>query len=89
MADKVDISRFIDGDKVKIWPSKKQAKLAVLEYLASKFEDAKIYSEAEVNEIIDKYQTFSDHATLRRELYDHYFLNRDLDGAHYWKEKMD
>lgn len=86
MATAPDIKKFMDGDKVKVWPAKKQAKLLVLEYLASKFEEGKKYTEKEVNEIIDQHQTFSDHATLRRELYDNYFLNRDPSGITYWKE---
>ncbi len=88
MSDKtVDLSKFMDGDKVIIWPAKKQAKLAVLEYLASKFEVGKFYTEKEVKEIINHFQAFSDHATIRRELYDNYFLNRESDGSRYWKEK--
>lgn len=87
--DKADLKKFMDGEKVKIWPAKKEAKMLVLEYLSSKFEEGKKYTEKEVNEIIDKYQTFSDHATLRRELYDHYFLDRDPKDGLYWKEKED
>jgi hypothetical protein len=82
-----NISRFMDGDKVKIWPAKRQMRLAVLEYLASKFELGKTYTEKEVDQIIDNFQTFSDHATIRRELFDNSFLNRDDYGTKYWKEE--
>lgn len=81
----IGITRFMDGDKVKIWPAKRQMRLAILGYLASKFDENKEYSEKEVNEIIDQFQTFSDHATIRRELFDNGFLNRDPYGIKYWK----
>jgi len=83
----IDISRFMDGEKVKSWPAKRKLKLIVLEYLASKFQIGREYTEKEVNIIVDDFQTFGDHATIRRDLFDNGFLNRDPYGIKYWKEK--
>lgn len=83
------ISRFMNGDKVKVWPAKQQVRLVVLEYFSSKFEFNKIYTEKEVNKIINQYQTFGDHATIRRDLYENGFLDRDNYGTSYWKKKQE
>lgn len=82
-----DIKKYLEGEKVKVWPAKKTAKLEVLKYLASKFDGGKFYTEKEVGDIINKYQTFGDAAFLRRELFDNYFLNREPDGSKYWKDR--
>lgn len=66
------------------WPTKKNEKLAVLEYLKTKFEPGKIYKEREVNEILKKWHSFNDHALLRRELYDNFMINRTPDNSEYW-----
>jgi hypothetical protein len=71
------------------WPRKKEEKEAVLEYIRCKFEQGKIYSEKEVNEIINKWHSFGDYALIRREMYDHYLLNRTQDGKEYWLENKD
>ena len=42
-----------------------------------------IYTEKEVNDFLKKWHTFSDPATLRRELYDFRFLDRSRDGRAY------
>ena len=55
-------------------------------YLNTKFEEGKEYSEKEVNELIDKWHNFKDYALLRREMFDHYLLERTKDGKKYWIE---
>ena len=59
------------------WPKKKEEKRAVLEYLITKFEKGKRYSELEVNMILKRWHSFGDHSLLRRELYDN-FLNTSV-----------
>ena len=66
------------------WPKKKAEKLAVLQYLQTKFSKDKIYTELEVNLILKKWNSFNDHALLRRELYDNFLINRSNDGKSYW-----
>ena len=66
------------------WPKKKAEKLAVLRYINSKFEVGRIYSESEVNQLIDKWHNFCDYALVRREMYNQCLLERKPDGKEYW-----
>ncbi len=75
-----------DQGKIEIWPSKKEKKMKVLTFIASKFEQERKYTELEVNEILKSLHSFGDHVLLRRELYDKHFLNRTKDGRSYWLE---
>ena len=65
----------------------------LLEYLITKFERGKKYSELEVNMIIKKWHSFGDHSLLRRELYDNFLIDRTPDCHEYWvheeEEKCD
>jgi hypothetical protein len=70
--------------RVKRWPKKIVEKLFVLEYLQTKLEIERKYSEKEVNTILKEWHLFNDHALLRRELYDRYYVNRTTDGREYW-----
>lgn len=54
-----------------------------LRYLAGKFQQGRTYTEREVNELLNEWHTFRDPATLRRELYENRFLNRDPYGTAY------
>ncbi|MCK9170691.1 MAG: DUF2087 domain-containing protein [Treponema sp.] len=74
------------GGIITRWPKKKDEKEAVLKYMRSKFEPGKIYSEREVNEIINRWHSFGDYALVRREMYDHFLLERTPDGKKYWLE---
>lgn len=81
---------YLDQElKLKTWPSRKHRnkQLSVLEYLASKFEAGRDYSEKEVNLILNQNHTFGDPALLRRELYVAGFLDRTPDGGRYWLQK--
>ncbi len=82
---KFDITYLLDNDgRIIRWPKKKLEKEAVLKYLHTKFEVGKTYTEQEVNTIITKWHLFSDYALLRRELFNHYLLERTPDGRQYW-----
>jgi hypothetical protein len=81
------ILNFIDKEgRIKIWPSKREMKLQVLEYLAEKFEFGRFYKECEVNGIISQWHTFNDYFLLRRGLIESGLLSRTRDGAKYWRE---
>jgi len=67
------------------WPKKRSDKETVVQWLATKFELDKKYSEKEVNEIIDQHHSFADIALLRRELISRKYLMRKDDGSQYWK----
>jgi PTH1 family peptidyl-tRNA hydrolase len=73
----------VDG-RLKWWPSKRSKQLLALDYLSSKFEPGKTYSESEVNDLLNQWHTFGDPALLRRELFDDGQLNRQLNGTEYW-----
>lgn len=82
------IKNFLDSDgRIKIWPSKKQAKVEILKYLSTKFEYDRFYCEKEVNEIIDENHTFNDYFLLRRGMIESKFLSRTRDGSKYWRNK--
>ena len=87
---KINITPFLDdaGKIIKV-PAPNKTKIPVLEYLAGKFEDQRIYNEKEVNEVIINWHTFGDHYILRRLLIDYKFLDRTPNGAEYWVVKKD
>lgn len=79
------IKNFLDeSGVVKSWPSKRSKKEKVLEYLSTKFEKDKIYTEKKINEILNRWHTFNDSPLLRRELYEYKFLDRERDCSKYW-----
>ncbi len=81
-----ELRRFLDGSgKLTIWPPARQRdKLLILEYLASFFEQGRLYSEKEVNELLLLHSIAKDSAALRRALYEYRFMNRTRDGSRYW-----
>jgi hypothetical protein len=82
---KINISPFVNKEgKIVQIPVPLRKKTAVLAYLAEKFEENKMYSEKEVNKIIDCWHTFGDYFILRRLLVDYNFLGRKPDGTAYW-----
>jgi hypothetical protein len=77
------VNTYFTGDKLKIIPARQRRRLVVLELLASRFEQARTYTEPEVNAILE--QAYPDYAALRRYLVDHGFLDRKTDGSLYWR----
>lgn len=83
------LENFLDAEnRLTAFPAKRKMKLQALVYLAGKFEKDKRYTEKEVNELLNRWHTFGDPATLRRELYNHMFLDREPTGATYWLEPV-
>ena len=70
-----------------MFPAKRRNKLICLYYLATKFESDMIYTERQINEIIDTNHTFQDKWLLRRELVNLGLLCRLTDGSQYWLSK--
>jgi len=82
-----ELKNFLDSQgRLKAYPSKHKNKILALFYLSTKFKKGLIYSEREVNAIIDSFHTFGDRCLLRRELYDKKFLGRSNDCTRYWLE---
>lgn len=67
------------------WPSKRQVQRQVLWGLWLHFDSRRIYTEPEVNEVINKQHCFGDHCTLRRELVEMRLLERWDGGRQYRK----
>ena len=81
----VNIEVFLDdNDKIARLPAPNRTRIPVLRYLAGKFKEDKIYSQKEVNAIIDAWHSFGDYFILRRLLIDYRFLARTADGSKYW-----
>jgi len=84
-----ELIKYLDSDgKINVYPSKQNNKKIVLTYLASKFENNRIYHEKEVNELICQFHSFNDYFLLRRELIEHHLLARTRNGARYWKSDL-
>lgn len=77
-----EIDPFIVDGQLKALPSKYKKKLIAIYYVATKLEKRK-YTEKELNQEIDKWTTFHDPATIRRELYNKHLLERNKDGGYY------
>ena len=83
-----DIQPFLDENgRLTSFPTKKRKQLTVLYYLSEKFEPMRDYTEKEINEVINTWTRFKDPATLRRELYNKYLLDREADGSRYRKHE--
>ena len=84
-----ELKNFLDSEnRLVSFPAKRKMKLLALCYLAGKFEKEKKYTEKEVNELLNQWHTFGDPATLRRELYNLRFLDREPSGKSYWLEPV-
>lgn len=66
-------------------PAKRQKRQKAWQYLAEKLETGRRYTERELSVLLNRWTTFGDPATLRRELYDACLLDRTRDGAQYWR----
>jgi hypothetical protein len=79
--DKV-LRNFLDRDgRLHTIPTKRAKLVVVLDHLAQNFEPGRSYSEAEVNQLLNRFHP--DHAALRRYLVDEQFLTRE--GGRYWR----
>ncbi len=72
---------FSEGGRLKEIPSMRKKRRVILRWLASQFDEGRAYSEAEVNERIQRYH--EDSATLRRELIGEKLLARE--NGMYWR----
>lgn len=82
-----ELSPFLDYQgRLTALPAKHKKKLIALWYLAGKIEPGRQYTEPEINDLLDEWTLFHDHATLRREMYNKHLLNRTADCKLYWRE---
>ena len=82
------IKGYLDANgRITKMPSKKKKKLYVLSYLADRIPADREFTEKEFNELLNSLHTFGDAATLRREMYDYFLVNRRQNGSLYTVNK--
>lgn len=69
------IRDFFDGEQLKEIPAQRKKRVIVLQHLMDRFDATRTYTEREVNELLRP--AHDDVATLRRELVDYGYLQRD------------
>ena len=79
-----DLKGFLNDGMLVRLPAKRKKKIVALAWLAEHIPSGRRYTEKEFNALLDRLHTFHDPATLRRELYDFYFIDRDPAGKEYW-----
>lgn len=70
-----DLARFFKGERLETMPSRAGDRLAVLTYIAGRFDEDRRYGEDEVNRLLARVN--DDFATLRRFLVDAHLLTRE------------
>lgn len=86
----INISPFLDEQgRVTALPQKQAKRLAVLKYLAQKFEPRRDYTEKEINEICLSWHTFNDYFLVRRSLVEAKLLLREDNGSRYWRNEAE
>lgn len=64
-------------------PAKYRKRLLAIRYLAEKLEAGRTYTQEELGEVLDRWHTFHDPATLRRSMADLGLVDRAADGSVY------
>ena len=67
------------------WSSKLKEQAVMLEYLITKFDPERGYTEAQVNALLQGWYRDADFVLVRRSLIDAGLLQRTKDGARYWR----
>ncbi|MEC0241374.1 DUF2087 domain-containing protein [Paenibacillus dokdonensis] len=75
---------FADGlyGPLTSFPKQEKRRVTVLRHMAGDFEQGRIYSEKEVNQVIEA--RYADFVTMRRYLIEYGFMDRLPDGSEYW-----
>ncbi len=83
--EQIVLNRFLDTEgRIKTWPTKKSKQEIIYKFLSTLLEPNQIYTEHEINLILESAHTFNDHFLLRRGLITSGYLNRKPDGSEYW-----
>lgn len=85
----IALEKYLDEQgRITHWPTRKGERLIgqqlVLNYLITKFDANREYTEREVNDLLRQWHTFEDWAMLRREMFERHMLGRTPDGRRYW-----
>lgn len=76
------LKTYTHNRKITQIPTKLKKLHVLLRWIAGHFEADKLYTETEVNEIIQAFNP--DYATLRRDLVELGYMQRERGGQHYW-----
>jgi len=79
------LGQFDSRGRLLRWPVKYSVQALAMWVLWTLFDGRRVYTEAEVNQVLKAAHAFGDHATLRRELINHKLLARKSDCSEYRK----
>ncbi|MBN1201931.1 MAG: metalloregulator ArsR/SmtB family transcription factor [Anaerolineae bacterium] len=85
--DRKVLRDYFEDGRLRQIPTKQKKLLVVLRWLADQFEPGVTYTEREINTIIEQYH--DDYASLRRNLVEYGFLQRESSGGQYWLAPAD
>jgi hypothetical protein len=80
------LMQFDEAGRLVRWPSKFAVQRFAMWALWMRFDASRVYTEREVNTLLNAWATFGDPVTLRRELINMKLLARKSDCSAYWKE---
>ena len=69
------LKSYLEGERIMEIPASRKKRLVILQWLVSKFDFGRIYSEKEINQIIKRHHP--DSATLRREFISYNLMTRE------------
>jgi hypothetical protein len=81
--DQQMLREHVRNGKLTHLPNKQKKLVVILRWLATHFQAGRMYSEGEVNEVI-KAVYADDYVSLRRDLVDMGYLQRERSGGKYW-----
>jgi len=76
---------FDSSGRLTRWPPKLSQQRLALWVLWTRFDARRVYTEAQVNQVLKAWHVYGDHATLRRELINHQLMTRKSDCSEYRK----
>lgn len=79
------LGQFDSRGRLLRWPVKYSVQALAMWVLWTLFDGRRVYTEAEVNQVLKAANAFGDHATLRRELINHKLMTRKSDCSEYRK----
>ena len=79
------LQHFDAAGRLARWPPRLSVQRLAMWVLWSRFDARRVYTEAEVNQVLRAWHLFGDHATLRRELINHRLMTRKPDCSDYRK----
>ena len=79
------LMQFDSRGRLLRWPTKFSVQKLAMWVLWTFFDGRRVYTEAEVNQVLKGANAFGDHATLRRELINHQLMARKSDCSEYRK----